>query len=124
MINNMQEMTESKKKTFLPWVKVFKSVSMWAVLFGLMGHGWFYYFINISLPKFMNDIHDMPISENGIFQVVPWVSLSLAIIIITPVANDYQLTDRWSKRTIQIVYLSLGKNNFLEMSNNNYNQNN
>lgn len=73
-----------------------------------MGHGWFYYFMSTSLPKFLHDIYDVPINENGWFQVVPWLTLSLVNAIILPVTENQLEQKRWTKRTIRIFYSILG----------------
>ncbi|EEB15031.1 sialin, putative [Pediculus humanus corporis] len=61
-----------KKRPSPPWKKVFTSVPLWALIFGQIGHDWGFYTMVTDLPKYMQNVLNFKISENGIVSSIPY----------------------------------------------------
>ncbi|XP_037957583.1 putative inorganic phosphate cotransporter [Teleopsis dalmanni] len=55
-----------------PWGSIFSTCSIYALICSQIGHDWGFYIIATDLPKYLNDVIQMPIEKNGFYSSLPF----------------------------------------------------
>ncbi|KAK6624061.1 hypothetical protein RUM44_010919 [Polyplax serrata] len=63
----------NKKRPSPPWKAVVTSVPVWALILAQIGHDWGFYTMVTDLPKYMKNVLNFEISENGVVSSIPYV---------------------------------------------------
>ncbi|XP_037931748.1 putative inorganic phosphate cotransporter isoform X2 [Teleopsis dalmanni] len=61
-----------------PWSSIFSGAPIYALICAQIGHDWSFFVMSTDLPKYFNDVIQLPIDKNGFFSSLPfgvmWVS--------------------------------------------------
>lgn len=70
-----------------PWKEMCTSVPVYMLIAAQVGHDWAFYIMVTDLPKYLNDVLQIPIIQNAIFSSLPF-ALMLILSIISSVIAD------------------------------------
>ncbi|KAI8495966.1 Peroxisomal leader peptide-processing protease [Branchiostoma belcheri] len=75
------------QKPRVPWLKVFSSVPVWALIIGQLASDWSKYFLLTQLPNYMKNVLGFNIKTNGLLSALPYF-LAMISILASSVAAD------------------------------------
>lgn len=58
-----------------PWKAIFMSVPVIASVLAQIGHDWGFYIIVTDLPKYLKDVLDISVEDNGMFSSLPFIAM-------------------------------------------------
>ncbi|KAL1129047.1 hypothetical protein AAG570_013579 [Ranatra chinensis] len=98
-----------------PWREILKSVPMWGLVIGQIGHDWGLFTVVTDLPKYMKSVMHFSITQNGLLLALPYL-LMWAVGLTSGAFSDWLLkrhvititTSRKIFTTIASVGPSLG----------------
>ncbi|CAL1547223.1 unnamed protein product [Lymnaea stagnalis] len=79
-----------KKVRKVPWLKMFTSGPLWAVITGHMCNNYVNYTLLTSLPTFMKESLNFDIKQNGLLSALPYVCQFIASIAVGWVADTFR----------------------------------
>ncbi|XP_077990261.1 sialin-like [Glandiceps talaboti] len=67
--------TKLSKDTSTPWLSIFLSVRVWAIILSHVANNWGFYTLLTCLPTYMKRILNFNLSENGLLSAIPYFLL-------------------------------------------------
>lgn len=64
-----------------PWVQMFKSPALWALIFAQYGHDWGFYAMNSDLNKYFKDVQGFDTKSNGMYAAMPFAVMWVFSIV-------------------------------------------
>lgn len=80
LLAEMGQLSRSKDLPATPWLAIVRSVPMYALIAGQIGHDWGFYVLNSDLPKYLNDVVQVSIKDNGVYSALPYLVMWVASI--------------------------------------------
>lgn len=68
----MGQLKRDKALPFTPWLHMFKSPALWALIAAQYGHDWGFYAMNSDLNKYFQDVQKFDTKSNGMFAAMPF----------------------------------------------------
>ncbi|KAL9705868.1 hypothetical protein quinque_009386 [Culex quinquefasciatus] len=65
----------------IPWSQICKSVPLWALIIGQVGHDWGFYLLATDLPKYMKSILGVSVEDNGLISYFPFLCMWIFSVI-------------------------------------------
>lgn len=84
---------DSKRKERVPWIAIFTSPPVYAVLIAAITCDWGLYTFLTNIPTYLNEVLKFDIQSNGLYSALPFLSL-WAIMNIAPVIADRLITSK------------------------------
>lgn len=78
---------------------MFTSMPVYALLVGQMGHDWAFFILVTDLPKYLNDVMQVPIKKNALFASLPF-ALMWIISIISGILADFLIKHQYLSITV------------------------
>ncbi|XP_019620459.1 PREDICTED: uncharacterized protein LOC109467009 isoform X2 [Branchiostoma belcheri] len=75
------------QKPRVPWLKVFSSVPVWALIIGQLASDWSKYFLLTQLPNYMKNVLGFNIKTNGLLSALPYF-LAMISMLASSIAAD------------------------------------
>ncbi|XP_037911071.1 putative inorganic phosphate cotransporter isoform X2 [Hermetia illucens] len=75
----------------VPWKAIITSAPMLALICAQIGHDWGFFIMVTDLPKYMSDVLNFPIKENGLFSALPYAVMWI-VSITTGFLGDWMIT--------------------------------
>ncbi|XP_005107785.1 uncharacterized transporter slc-17.2 [Aplysia californica] len=69
--------TNKENRGAIPWLKIFSSIPVWAVVVAQLGYNWAFFMLLAMLPQYMKEVLQLDIQSNGFYSMLPYVALSL-----------------------------------------------
>lgn len=85
---------ETKEHEDIPWMSIFTSLPMWAILITQCGQSWAFYTQLTELPSYMDNILHAGIQQNAILSALPYLT-SWIFGIICSIFADWILANGW-----------------------------
>ncbi|XP_023373046.1 sialin [Otolemur garnettii] len=82
----------------VPWVPIFKSLPLWAIVVAHFSYNWTYYTLLTLLPTYMKDILRFDVQENGLLSALPYFGNWVCMILAGQAADN--LREKWKFSTI------------------------
>lgn len=76
----MADLKQGNELPPTPWKAIFTSVPMMALVLAQIGHDWGFYIIVTDLPKYLKDVLDISIANNGMFSSLPFFAMWISSI--------------------------------------------
>lgn len=64
----------------IPWMDIIKSGPMYALAAAHIGHDWGFFVLNTDLPKYLNDVVNLGIEENGLYSALPYLVMWIVAV--------------------------------------------
>ena len=74
-----------------PWLKIFTSVPVWAIIFGHVSNNWGFYNLLTCLPSYLHNVLGLDIAHAGFLSGLPYLCLFIVSNVWSP------LVDRWRR---------------------------
>ncbi|XP_055847091.1 putative inorganic phosphate cotransporter isoform X2 [Episyrphus balteatus] len=90
----LREMGSIDRKTDLPptpWRKILTNAPMIALVFAQIGHDWGFYIMVTDLPKYMADVMQFSIKQNGLYSSLPYLMMWI-VSLSSGVFGDWLIT--------------------------------
>lgn len=65
----------------VPWLQMAKSIPLWGLIIGQIGHDWGLFMIQSDLPKYMKSVLKFSIKQNGSLSALPFLTMWFFAII-------------------------------------------
>lgn len=89
--------TFGRKK--IPWMKIFQSVPVWALIFAQIGHLWIWHGLIYDLPQYLRDVLRVDILKSDSLACVPYAVMGCTTIILGFV-SDFLINQNYVTVTI------------------------
>ncbi|XP_065355487.1 putative inorganic phosphate cotransporter [Calliphora vicina] len=99
LTQEMGSITRRRDLGATPWKEIFTSMPMYALLVGQVGHDWAFYILVTDLPKYLNDVMQIPIKKNALFSSLPF-ALMWIISIIAGIVSDALIKNEYLSITV------------------------
>ncbi|XP_046394163.1 putative inorganic phosphate cotransporter isoform X1 [Ischnura elegans] len=97
-----------KQRKQTPWKEIAKSIPLWGLVCGQVGHDWGFYTLVTDLPKYMKDILHFNIKQNAALSSVPHIVMWFVAIFSGWIA-DWILIKRYlSVTTVRKLFTTIG----------------
>lgn len=87
-----------KKVPPVPWRHMLKSMPLWALVAAQVGHDWGFFTMVTDLPMYMSSVLHYPITENGIYSSLPYLTMWISSLLTSWLA-DWMITKGIMSRT-------------------------
>ncbi|XP_069689794.1 putative inorganic phosphate cotransporter isoform X2 [Periplaneta americana] len=77
--------TNSKRKT--PWIGIFTSVPMWALIIAHCGQNWGFWTLLTEMPSYMDKVLNFDLSSNGLLSALPYLVMWLMSFVFSWVSD-------------------------------------
>lgn len=92
-----------------PYLSIITSIPMIALVFAQIGHDWGFYIMVSDLPKYMSDVLQFSIKDNGIYSSLPYLFM-WAVSVSTGFLSDFLITRNMISITgARKVFTAVGK---------------
>lgn len=81
-------------KVDIPWKAILTSRVMWAVCFAQVSFAYNYFTFLATLPQYMHEVLKMDIESNGMFSMLPYIAMFIAVYSSGPI-SDCLIRRRW-----------------------------
>ncbi|KAG5877746.1 hypothetical protein JTB14_000540 [Gonioctena quinquepunctata] len=71
----------------VPWLKICRSLPVWALLVGQYAHNYIFFTILTDLPKYFKDILNMDVDKNAASTALPFLALWISNIIFSIISS-------------------------------------
>ncbi|XP_055382752.1 putative inorganic phosphate cotransporter isoform X2 [Condylostylus longicornis] len=75
----------------VPWKYIFTSAPMWALIVAQIGHDWGFFVMVTDLPKYMADVLEVSVKENGLYSSLPY-AVMWVVSILSGFVADWMIT--------------------------------
>ncbi|KAM7352154.1 uncharacterized protein ACRADG_004794 [Cochliomyia hominivorax] len=99
LIQKMGLIARRRDLGFTPWKQIFTSMPVYAMLVAQVGHDWAFYILVTDLPKYLNDVMQIPIRTNALYSSLPF-ALMWIISIIAGIISDYFIKHEFLSITV------------------------
>lgn len=72
LLKELGQLSRSKDLPSTPWSDMIDSVPLYALIVGQIGRDWAFFLLNTDLPKYLNDVLEIRILENGFYSALPF----------------------------------------------------
>ncbi|XP_065062832.1 sialin-like [Rhopilema esculentum] len=70
-----------------PWIKIFTSLPVWAIVVAHTCHNWTFYTFLTCLPSYFKEVLNFPIKENGFLSALPYLAAFICSLIVGQFAD-------------------------------------
>ena len=102
------ESSETSAKPPVPWTKIATSLPFWACAVAQFAFNWGYYTLMTCLPKYMHDVLQFDMTQNGILSGLPYVAASVITIGGGQLADWLRAPGRLQTGTVRKLFCSAG----------------
>ena len=102
------ESSEISAKPPVPWTKIATSLPFWACAVAHLAFNWGYYTLLTCLPKYMHDVLQFDMTQNGILSGLPYFSAWLLMIGAGQLADWLRAPHRLQTGTVRKLFCSAG----------------
>ncbi|XP_037805952.1 LOW QUALITY PROTEIN: putative inorganic phosphate cotransporter [Lucilia sericata] len=88
LIQELGSITRRRDLGATPWKQIFLSMPMYALLVAQVGHDWAFYILVTDLPKYLNDVMQIPIKKNALYSSLPF-ALMWIVSIFAGILADF-----------------------------------
>nr|XP_023025236.1 putative inorganic phosphate cotransporter [Leptinotarsa decemlineata] len=78
---------EPKKEFRVPWLKISKSLPVWALLAGQFAHNYIFFTLFTNLPKYLKEILKMNVESNAAATALPFLALWISNIVFAYISS-------------------------------------
>lgn len=96
--NEMTHLKRGDELPSTPWKAIFTSVPVIASVLAQIGHDWGFYIIVTDLPKYLKDVLDISVKDNGLFSSLPFIAMWI-LSIGSGVLCDYAINKNYMSVT-------------------------
>lgn len=107
-IEKLVNSTEAYVKPPTPWMKIALSLPVWACAVAHFANNWGYYTLLTCLPKYMNDVLQFDIKQNGILSALPYIATWLVMTGGGQLADWMRAPHRLQTGTVRKLFLTVG----------------
>ena len=107
-IETSLESCETYVKLQVPWKKIATSPPVWACATAQVAGTWGFYSLLTCLPKYMNDVLQFDMTQNGILSGLPYIVTWLLMILGGQLADWLRAPHRLRTGTVRKLFCSAG----------------
>jgi len=107
-IEKSLEYRETSAKPPTPWTKIATSPPVWACAIAQFADNWGYYTLLTCLPKYMRDVLQFDMTQNGILSALPYIALWLFITAGGQLADCLRSPRRLQTGTVRKLFCAVG----------------
>jgi len=107
-IKTSMESCETATKPPVPWIKIGTSLPFWACAAAQFANNWGYYTLLTCLPKYMHDVLQFDITQNGILSGLPYIASWLLMIGGGQLADWLRAPHRLQTGTVRKLFCAAG----------------
>jgi len=107
-IETLMESRESSAKLPVPWMKVATSPPFWACAAAQFANNWGYYTLLTCLPKYMHDVLQFDMTQNGVLSGLPYVASWLLMIGGGQLADWLRMPHHLQTSTVRKLFCTAG----------------
>ena len=107
-IETAMESSAMSAKPPVPWTKIAKSLPFWACAVAHLSFNWGYYTLLTCLPKYMHDVLQFDMTQNGILSGLPYFAAWLFMIGAGQLADRLRAPGRLQTGTVRKLFCSAG----------------
>ncbi|XP_037805955.1 putative inorganic phosphate cotransporter isoform X3 [Lucilia sericata] len=111
LIQELGSITRRRDLGATPWKEIFLSMPMYALLVAQVGHDWAFYILVTDLPKYLNDVMQIPIKKNAIYSSLPFAIMWIVSIIAGILADfliKYEVLSLTAVRKLMTLIAAFG----------------
>lgn len=98
--------TDTKRQT--PWIDIFTSLPMWAVVIAHCGQNWGFWTLLTEMPSYMNSILKFDLKANGLLSALPYLVMWLTSFVFSWASDLLNTKQILSLGTSRKVFNSIG----------------
>jgi len=107
-IETLMEFRESSAKLPVPWMKIATSPPFWACAAAHFANNWGYYTLLTCLPKYMHDVLQFDMTQNGVLSGLPYVAGCLMTIGGGQLADWLRVSHRLQTGSVRKLFCAAG----------------
>ena len=107
-IENSMESCETSVKLPVPWTKIATSPPFWACAIVHFANNWGLYTMSTCLPKYMRDVLQFDMTQNGILSALPYIATWLLMTGGGLVADWLRAPHRLQTTTVRKLFCAAG----------------
>ncbi|CAH8862957.1 unnamed protein product [Trichobilharzia szidati] len=97
------------QKRYVPWSKIFRSRSVWAILICHVCYNWAFYTLITGMPTYMSRVLGFSIAENGLLSSIPYIAQSVVSFIVAYFSDLFimkrYLSTTWVRKINNLIAL-------------------
>ncbi|XP_064602310.1 sialin-like [Liolophura sinensis] len=79
ILQGLKDSVQTHKKHKVPWVRMFTSLPVWAIVVSNTCSDWGNYTLLTGIPTYMNEVLKFDITSNGLYSALPYIGFWLGI---------------------------------------------
>ena len=87
MLTELTGVAKKKDLGVTPWKEMLTSVPVYMMIAAQVGHDWAFYIMVTDLPKYLNDVLQIPIMQNAVFSSMPFAMMLFMSVISSIIAD-------------------------------------
>jgi len=107
-IQKSMESRETSVKPPIPWIKVAKSRPVWACAVVHFANNWGFYTMLTCLPKYMRDVLQFDMTQNGILSALPYIGTWFMMTGGGQIADFLRAPHRMHTTTVRKLFCATG----------------
>jgi len=107
-IETSLESSETSAKPPVPWIKIARSLPFWACAVAHFAFNWGYYTMLTCLPKYMHDVLQFDMTQNGILSGLPYFAAWLFMMGAGQLADILRAPHRLQTGTVRKLFCAAG----------------
>ncbi|KAG5877744.1 hypothetical protein JTB14_000538 [Gonioctena quinquepunctata] len=85
--HHLEATIESKTSFTVPWIKICRSLPVWALFSGQFAHNYIFFTVMTNLPKYLKEILSMDVSQNAASTALPFLALWISTILFAYISS-------------------------------------
>ncbi|CAH1802649.1 unnamed protein product [Owenia fusiformis] len=99
--------TKKRKSIIVPWLELWKSKPLWAIITAHVCNNWGGYTLLTSLPTYMRDVLKFHIRSNGFLSALPYICMWLFFILGGQVADHLRKKQKLSTEATRKLFQTI-----------------
>ena len=108
-IEKSMESSETSVKPTTPWIKIATSLPLWACAIAHFAGDWGWYTMLTCLPKYMHDVLQFDMTQNGTLSALPYIANCLVLIAVGHLADCLREPHRLQTTTVRKLFCAAGQ---------------
>ncbi|KAL7051890.1 hypothetical protein ACKWTF_004683 [Chironomus riparius] len=92
------------EKIDVPWMKIFTSGSIWAIIIAHFCEAWGFFTMFTQLPTFLKDMLNFDLTSSAVLSGIPYLALSICVCCSGYLADWFQMKGILSTRNVRRIF--------------------
>lgn len=93
----------AQKQSKVPWLDIFKSIHVWAIIVGHFSNNWVWYMVLTGLPLYFQEVLDFKLKENAFLSALPFLVGFLCTLAAGVIADKLRRRMLTTKNTRRLM---------------------